>query len=1012
MESVQTMLVQSLSPDLAARRYAEQELARLGSQAGFASVLVQIMNDPTQAVAQQAAAILLKNTVKKNWEAIAEQEREAVKAALMQMICKSPRVVQRQIITTMALICKDGFAAQWPALVPGLTASISHTKALDSAVVLHDVKSVLMVANGVFERFQSVSTDLLQQEHAYVLGMFSEPLFNVFTLALQVLNVPGVAEAVQVEVIRILFLGCRIFYSLSWVSAVPRPQLDGWIAHFSHLLAFDSPTLMALQEELLLSDQGDEATGPFQHLLGAVFDNLQMYTENYKDAVVQHLPGYLQVTCSLLVKLPLDDNNEVLATSAMEFLTAAIGERENHHLFADGTMVSQICECIVWPSLRLPEAAEEMFSAEEEEYVRLEINGSSLPTRRKCARELLVALFCNFREEITRCLPAHIESGFQQYHADPAANWRQKDVSVYAMQAIMSVISKHPEPAFPIDPIKLFLERLAPELQVFAYGQSTEFAALFGVSTGIKYVSAARAMLPPHIIDQVLPVLVGLVQCQNIVIHSFAANCIEKMLSTKAIVMKPGQAGGDFSASAQWLVQAEQLKPHLMPLLAAVFTTFAATAYAENEYLMKAAMRAVSVALRTTGMFQKPANKGTPDSAGDMPLPAEVLQQLTAIVGHVCSNPTNPEFSHYLFESIAAIIQGVCALNSEYVADFETALFPPFEAVLGMSVEEFHPYVLQILTQMMQVRQMQGRQQAIQAHWVSLVAILLQPAVWECKGNVPAAVPLVNAYMRVSPSSVLQHGHLVGILQVGQILISDIAHESEGFDLLCCVAETIATAHPAEFEPFRKNLWGMLFQQLNTPGAQGVVARRSIKFLLGFTRFSLLFIGKCGSAAVKADMEAAQPGSFLAVLQGVWLPTAVKESDEEVRKACAIGLTDMLTKTELAPACWVEALRTAITLLEDEGEECEEEEDEQLALEESWQYQAKFSPLHHAGIIQEYEQDPYSEVEEAALHLAEALSVFFAANPGGAYQALAQQSLDAAQLAALGGYFEEAGCEQ
>ena len=71
----------------------------------------------------------------------------------------------------------------------------------------------------------------------------------------------------------------------------------------------------------------------------------------------------------------------------------------------------------------------------------------------------------------------------------------------------------------------------------------------------------------------------------------------------------------------------------------------------ENEYVMKATMRALAVikeeAVAVTEM---------------------IIGKLTGILGRVYKNPQNLHFDHYLFESIAVLVRSVCSTNASYGA--------------------------------------------------------------------------------------------------------------------------------------------------------------------------------------------------------------------------------------------------------------------------------------------------------------------------------------------------------
>lgn len=143
---------------------------------------------------------------------------------------------------------------------------------------------------------------------------------------------------------------------------------------------------------------------------------------------------------------------------------------------------------------------------------------------------------------------------------------------------------------------------------------------------------------------------------------------------------------------------------------------------AENDYVMKAIMRVVSSAQELIS-----------------PLVATLLESLNTIVQRQCANPTNPHFSHYLFETVAAIVRFICEANPSTVSSFEELLFPPFQHVLQMDVVEFTPYVFQILAEML-CYHIDGLSEA----YISLFPPLLSPLLWERAGNVPALVLLIK----------------------------------------------------------------------------------------------------------------------------------------------------------------------------------------------------------------------------------------------------------------------------
>ena len=213
-----------------------------------------------------------------------------------------------------------------------------------------------------------------------------------------------------------------------------------------------------------------------------------------------------------------------------------------------------------------------------------------------------------------------------------------------------------------VNVVEIFNAHVLPELQ------APDLAARPIVKAGaIKFASTFRNQLPVETVRQLMPLLGNHLAAEQVVLHTYAAACIERFLGAK----DGGAAGG-----APKFGRAE-LRPFLQPLVAALFA-LVEKAEQENEYVMKAIMRALSVA------------------EGDvMPVTGEVLAKIKAALARVCANPRNPRFNHFLFESIAVLVRAVCGQDGGHVGAFEDALFPPFQTVLQMDVAEFTPYVFQ-----------------------------------------------------------------------------------------------------------------------------------------------------------------------------------------------------------------------------------------------------------------------------------------------------------------------------
>lgn len=114
-----------------------------------------------------------------------------------------------------------------------------------------------------------------------------------------------------------------------------------------------------------------------------------------------------------------------------------------------------------------------------------------------------------------------------------------------------------------------------------------------------------------------------------------------------------------------------------------------------------------------------------------MPLVSLCLARLTAIVQAVSTNPSNPKFNHYVFESIGALIRFICTASPEAAGQFENLLFQPFQVILQQDIVEFTPYVFQLLSQLLSFNAGTELAPSYQALFLPLV----QPTLWQQQGN-------------------------------------------------------------------------------------------------------------------------------------------------------------------------------------------------------------------------------------------------------------------------------------
>jgi exportin-2 (importin alpha re-exporter) len=499
--------------------------------------------------------------------------------------------------------------------------------------------------------------------------------------------------------------------------------------------------------------------------------------------------------------------------------------------------------------------------------------------------------------------------------------------------------------------LEFFQLNILPELQNLNHASRPVVKA-----TAIKFVCTFRNQFSRDNMVQLLPLLISHLSSNVVVVHTFAAYAVERILVCKeevAVGTKRPKIGP------------QELMPLLEPLFNGLFTIIDNVEHNENDYAMKCVMRSLATA-----------------KDGIIPVTQIVITKLTAALGRIAKNPRNPQYNHYLFESIAVLVRSVCSKDPNQTAAFEPLLLEPFNIILQMDIAEFTPYVFQVLAQLLEYRPAnQGLGQA----YTSLFAPILTPMLWEQKGNVPALTRLLQAYVRKAPTELLPH--LDRILGVFQKLISAKSTECSAFDLLSVV--TTHVPHEA-MDPKIGTVFQLLLVRL-----QGSTKAPRYKKLV--TTYFALFVGKYGPQAFVERLEGVQPGLAVMVLEQVWIPRLKTDPPIHQRvetKVHVVGLTKLLFESPVlladprAHQVWSHALAGVISLLISPvwragtsaaagaslGHEIDDDDD---AVELEIGYDAQFSKLSFASRAPE---DFFPEVPDAGLAFSQALHQALAAS--------------------------------
>ncbi|XP_052854542.1 LOW QUALITY PROTEIN: exportin-2 [Drosophila gunungcola] len=932
-------LQQTLSADPNVRRPAEKLLEATELQQNYPILLLNLIDKAQMDMTTRVAgAIAFKNYVKRNWAAhldsdgpdrIHESDRNTIKTLIVTLMLHSPVALQKQLSDAVSIIGKHDFPKKWPQLIDEMVERFASGD-------FNVINGVLQTAHSLFKRYRfEFKSQALWEEIKFVLDRMAKPLTDLLQATMQLTKVhENNAEALKV-IYGSLVLVNKVFFSLN-SQDLPEffeDNMNTWMGAFIQQLAVDVPSLRT---------GDDEDAGVLEHLRTQVCENICLYAKKYDEEFKPFMEQFVTAVWELLVKTSLQTKYDALVSHALQFLSVVAERQHYQSIFENPEILAQICDKVVIPNLDIRPSDEEIFEDSPEEYIRRDIEGSDIDTRRRAACDLVKTLSINFEQKIFGIFGQYLEILLTKYKENPTANWRSKDTAIYLVTSWASRggTQKHGiTQTSELVPLPEFCaQQIIPELERPNINEIPVLKA-----AAIKYVMVFRSILGPQVLANCLPQLIRHLPAESPVVHSYAACSVEKILTMRdasnAIVFGP-----------------QVLGPHATQLISGLFATLSLPGSGENEYVMKAIMRSFSVL-----------------QSASMPFMGVALPQLTEILTQVAKNPSRPHFNHYLFETLALSIKIVCQADASAVSSFEEALFPVFQGILQQDIVEFMPYVFQMLSVLLEVREGSG---SIPEPYWALFPCLLSPALWDRTGNVTPLIRLISAFIKQGSAQIQALGKLSAILGIFQKMIASKANDHEGFYLL----QNLLSYYPAaEIQTNLRQIFGLLFQRLSLS--------KTPKYISGIIVFFSFYVIKYSGGQLAQLIDEIQPGMFGMLLDRVFITDMGKVLKEQDRKMVAVGVTKLLTETPemLLPqhgAFWPRLLHSLIDLFERPPEKLkglEIGESAGVAEDPDAGYQVAFAQLTHA---QPNQPDHLAEITDARQFLATSLSKFAQSRAG------------------------------
>jgi exportin-2 (importin alpha re-exporter) len=675
-----------------------------------------------------------------------------------------PSSLQAQLGEAISAIADSDFWERWDTLVDDLISRLTP----DNATVNN---GVLRVAHSIFKRWRPLfRSDELFTEINHVLSKFSTPFLALLENTDNIITASHGNPAALKEAFTTLDLIMKLFYDLSCQDLPPvfEDNIGAISALLHKYLTFDSPALH--------TDDEDES-GPQEYVRAGIFEALMLYIQKYEDAFGAQLEQFIGTTWNFLMSVGLETKYDILVSKALQFLTA-VASTQHAQAFNSQDVLVQVIEKVILPNLTLRESDVELFEDEPIEFIRRDLEGSDNDTRRRAATNFLRQLMSRFEGLVTSTSKTYIDAYLQNYAKDPANNWKSKDTAVYlftaiaakgtatAAQGILTVNDN-------VNILEFFQTHIAADLQ------SQDAESILKVDA-IKFLYVFRSQLSPDLWRAAFPLLVNNLGNDNYVIHTYAAIAVERVLFMTDDNRQPIIPKSDVVGSSR------DLLTHLFKLIT---KDSKPEKIQENEFLMKCIMR-VLIFIRD----------------GVLPICENVLMQFIAIIKVIRHNPSNPRFQYYLFEGLGALIRFAAPSHPEA---FETKLYEPFATCLSEAVEEFSPYIFQLFSALLEANP-SGQ---LTEYYRGLFKIIIQGAVWEQRGNVPALARLLSAMITRDAQHIVADKQVEPILGIFQKLISAKANEVHAFELI----ENVVTYIPQEaLQPYFVTILQLMLQRLST----------------------------------------------------------------------------------------------------------------------------------------------------------------------------------------------------
>lgn len=852
------------SMNAADRDQAEREIRgyqeRVDQQSGFIGLLLHLST--SNLPVSTFYSIVLKNTVKLCWNpqtaehCIQTEDKAVVRTNIIGLMLQAPSAVQRNMAEAIALIADIDFPTTWP---DALTVIVN---ALQTATTVSVQVAAFSTAHSILQKYrlQSEMTESFVNELRTVYTILFAPLMQSMASLATVCETQQGADAVlacrgltsAVECLRdmtSLDLGDEFLNSI-----------EAMVSLFLRCLTLNNPALNGHD-----ASGGSVAVRLKSTVTSCLTHLLNSFDEDFEKYAVQFLKVIWDMVADPSSAASAMDD---LVIRGLELLSSAC-RGTTRPAFDQEEILRTLIQNVILPNLAVRDDDLELYTDEPEAYIQKDIEGSDFHTRRRAAGDLVRTLVTTLPEKTRPLLSNETDRLF----AAAGADWKAKDTAIYLASSLA------------LDGLHIDTQRGAATQQLsdlISFDGFLKNVVLPELTSGIsqnspsivkadciRVVALFRTHLDTAMLPTLLPMLGNWVGNEEVVVMSYAAHALERLLMVQR--------------DREYVVTESMVQPHAGAILQTLCVRVQGMEQ-PNPYLIQCLMRIC---------FRFPTAVG--------PYVGDIVLSMNGVLTSASRNPSNPVFSHCLFETLSKCISA----QPQKGAMMEELLWGNLIYVLANDVLEYVPYVLQIMAQLLRTHQPAGP--APPAHYQSLLEPLTQSSMYEQRGNIPAVVSLLCAFIELYPSYVHSQGHTNKILNIFSFLVRLKNYDHEGLNI---VTAMMLSYPPEVMGTYFNAVLQVLLDRLNRA--------KTPKYVRILILFFSVTVAVRGADDLVSRMNSIQPGLFMMVLDRVWLPHMQKITGTLERKVCIVALAKLLcdcAELQSDQAAWTTSVYSCLKMI-------------------------------------------------------------------------------------------------